>query len=284
MAMFTFLLTLTLSGPVSAQDRIVFEANVFDTGGAEDQMKIMVRSWPIQTRIDQVGHTLQITWPGSAPPEVLPLSEVLVLERARPFESQPDELFAVLNSGRRILLCRGEKTASIVKLAAAMVGKELVSLPMGEGHATRPPTSPQDPILLLAAGANTISTTPVNTDSFLTEGPRVAGDRDGASIGKGGTGGIEKQTVDQVVKKHMPLFRQCYEQALTQSPTLEGKITIGFVIVGSGAVGAATIQSNSMNDPAIGSCVRQRMMSIQFPAPKGNTTAQISYPFVFSSH
>ena len=81
----------------------------------------------------------------------------------------------------------------------------------------------------------------------------------------------------------MPLFRQCYEIALTKDPKLEGKITIGFVIVGSGAVGAATIQSSSLNDPTIESCVRQRMMSIRFPAPKGNTAAQISYPFVFSS-
>ncbi len=270
-------------GSAMAQDRIEFKANVFDTGGAPDQMKIMVRSWPIKTRIDRVRQTITIKWPGDAPPEVLPLSRVTHLERARPYEQSPDELFAILNTGRRILLCQGPKTAEIVKLASAVVGREVLPLPMGEGHATRPPSAPPSPILELSAGGTSMSTVSPQSDPFAQDQPTVTGERAGASIDGVSASTVEKKTVDSVIKQHMPLFRQCYEVALVEQPNLSGKVTVGFVIVGSGAVGAATIQASTLDNKSVESCVRQKVMSIRFPAPKGNTTTSVSFPFVFTS-
>jgi hypothetical protein len=278
------LLALLVATPVLAQERIVFDANVFDTGAPPDDMRILVRSWPISTGIDQVTQTVTITWPGSAPPEVLPLSSIIHLERARTFEDMPDELFAVLDSGRRILLCQGDQTAEKVRLAVAVVGRQIVSLPMGEGHATRPPSDPPSPTLSLSAGATAMTTVDLRATAVQSTGAHVTGEREGASVARSSAGSVEKRSVDQLIKTHMPLFRSCYETGLVQRPDLAGRITVGFVIVSSGAVGAATIQASTLEDKSVEACIREKIMQIRFPAPSGNTTVQVSYPFVFTTN
>jgi len=282
--MFLLILIPAVFSVAVAQDRVVFDANIYDTGAPRDTTHALVPSWPIRTRIDQHGKTLTIYWPGDNPPEVMPLGSVTHLERARPYEDKPDELFAVIESGRRILLCQGETTATLSRLASAMVSQEIVSLPMGEGHATRPPSNPASPTLDLATGSTALSGGTLGAATIVSPGPQVTGEREGASVARAGADAVEKRTVDQVIKDHMPLFRQCYEVALREQPGLVGKVTVGFVIVGTGAVGAATIQASTMDNKVVESCVRAKVMAIRFPAPSGNTTVQVSYPFVFSSN
>lgn len=63
--------------------------------------------------------------------------------------------------------------------------------------------------------------------------------------------------------------RGCYERALRQNPTLEGRLTVGLRIGPGGQVCSAHINSNSLGDPGVASCVLQMFRAGTFPAPKG---------------
>jgi hypothetical protein len=64
---------------------------------------------------------------------------------------------------------------------------------------------------------------------------------------------------------------RCYDNALTQDPTLRGKITIS-VRVGSNGItcpGAVNVVSNEMNSSTVASCVMGYYRGQNFPAPSG---------------
>jgi len=109
---------------------------------------------------------------------------------------------------------------------------------------------------------------------------------EGAIAGVGGDpiilGALDKSLIDAVIKRNMSAIRYCYQRELTKNPSLNGKITVKFVIAADGSVSSATTKSSSMSNPAVESCINGRFMRFTFPQPKGGGIVIVSYPFIFS--
>jgi hypothetical protein len=108
------------------------------------------------------------------------------------------------------------------------------------------------------------------------------GDSDSDKVGT-----LDKEYIRSVVRDALPLLRECYELALASNPTLAGRLQVEFTIAGEPDVGGL-VESAETSKEGIGAneemseCVRETMMSLEFPAPEGGGRVEVRYPFVFS--
>lgn len=95
-------------------------------------------------------------------------------------------------------------------------------------------------------------------------------------------GGLDKSIIDEYIKRHMRQIRNCYEKELSGTQKLSGRISTRFVISGSGRVTQAGVESSSMNNAAVESCLTGVLKRIVFPEPLGGGIVEVSYPFSFT--
>ncbi len=95
-------------------------------------------------------------------------------------------------------------------------------------------------------------------------------------------GALDKSQIDRVIKQHLSQIRYCYQKELNRAPELQGKVVVKFVIANDGTVSQANIQSTSLNNPVVESCLCARFMRFQFPRPTGGGIVIVTYPFVFN--
>lgn len=62
---------------------------------------------------------------------------------------------------------------------------------------------------------------------------------------------------------------RCYDNALSQDPTLKGKISIAVRVGANGQVCSAAVASNDMGTPMVANCVAGYFRGQNLPAPKG---------------
>lgn len=96
-------------------------------------------------------------------------------------------------------------------------------------------------------------------------------------------GGLDKATIEKVIKDHIKQIRYCYEKELARNPRLAGKIIIKFLIDKDGAVSSSSIKESTMGSSEVEQCVSTRISQLKFPEPKGGTTVTVSYPFFFKA-
>lgn len=76
------------------------------------------------------------------------------------------------------------------------------------------------------------------------------------------------------------LARGCYERALRQNPTLQGRLRVSVRVGTNGNVCSANIAQNELGDPGVASCVVQIFRSATFAAPSGGCVeAQVPIRF-----
>ena len=75
---------------------------------------------------------------------------------------------------------------------------------------------------------------------------------------------------------------RCYDSALAQDSTLQGKIEIQLRVASNGTVCSADVASNTMSSTSVASCVQNSFRSAgHFPAPKGGCVdAKVPISFV----
>ena len=93
-------------------------------------------------------------------------------------------------------------------------------------------------------------------------------------------GGLDRDLIDEVIKRNMGQIRFCYEQGLQGDPSLAGRVAVDFVIGGSGLVKAASIANSSLNSNPVQECIVMRLKTWKFPLPQGGVDVKVSYPFV----
>lgn len=76
--------------------------------------------------------------------------------------------------------------------------------------------------------------------------------------------------------------RGCYERALRQNPTLEGRLAVAMRIGLQGQVCRASVISDGLGDPAVTTCVLQNLRGMVYPAPKGGCV-DVQLPMNFVS-
>jgi hypothetical protein len=93
-------------------------------------------------------------------------------------------------------------------------------------------------------------------------------------------GGLDRDAIAAVIQRNIGQVRFCYEQALQGAPDLNGRVSVDFVIGGSGQVKTAGIGSTSLNSKAVEDCILLRLKSWKFPLPENGVDVKVSYPFV----
>ena len=96
-------------------------------------------------------------------------------------------------------------------------------------------------------------------------------------------GGLSRDVINRVIQKHYNEIKYCYEKELSRQPDLYGKVTLLFLIEGTGRVGDALVQQTTMASEPVESCMVNHVRRWLFPAPQGGGTVQVTYPYVFKS-
>jgi hypothetical protein len=95
------------------------------------------------------------------------------------------------------------------------------------------------------------------------------------------SGRLPPEAIQRVVRQNFGRFRFCYEKALSQNPTLAGRVTATFVIGRDGGVSSVQNGGSDLADPAVVSCVVRSFYGLSFPQPEGGIVT-VTYPIVFS--
>ena len=95
--------------------------------------------------------------------------------------------------------------------------------------------------------------------------------------------GLTKEEVARVIHAHMNEIRYCYESAILKNSNLEGKLLVDFQIEAAGSVKKAGKKESSVSESGVSDCVIRRLVTWQFPKPRGGVTVAISYPFLFKT-
>lgn len=94
-----------------------------------------------------------------------------------------------------------------------------------------------------------------------------------------GRGCLDKELLRHVIREHLSQVRFCYEQRLSQRPTLAGKLSVRFVVEPSGAVSSAELAAASaLGDELVERCVLSRVRAWLFPQSAGRSA--VTYPFM----
>jgi len=96
-------------------------------------------------------------------------------------------------------------------------------------------------------------------------------------------GGLSREVIRRVVRRHINEVRFCYEQRLTERPDLAGRVTVNLLIAGTGAVQSSHVASTTLGDAQLERCVAQAGRRWTFPVPEGSGMTLVTYPFVFDS-
>ena len=95
-------------------------------------------------------------------------------------------------------------------------------------------------------------------------------------------GRLAPEIIRRIVRQNLPKVRYCYENRLRSDPTLQGRITVRFVIGADGSVTSSSDAGSTLRDPATMSCVLAAFRSLTFPRPQGGSVS-VTYPFIFNS-
>ncbi len=102
-----------------------------------------------------------------------------------------------------------------------------------------------------------------------------------AYCGSSVSGRLPPESVQRIIRQNSGRFRACYEKGLLRNPSLAGRVATKFVIGRDGAVASASLESSSMPDEQVNSCVVRAFYGLSFPQPEGGIVT-VMYPFVFS--
>lgn len=122
---------------------------------------------------------------------------------------------------------------------------------------------------------------PPPTDSSDAGAPEKLIKRGGVAAGPRCNGEIDASAVRRYAQQNSGAVRRCYERRLKANNMLQGRMAIGITIGTSGQAQGVRIDSDSVRDPEVSSCVRQVVGAWRLPAPSGGC-AQVSVPFTFT--
>jgi outer membrane biosynthesis protein TonB len=96
-------------------------------------------------------------------------------------------------------------------------------------------------------------------------------------------GSLSKAEVDEVIRRHLPQIRYCYQKEVQQNHLLYGKVVTHFTISKSGSVSTAKVSRSTLSEAAVGDCIVRTMFRMNFPKPKGGGHVLVTYPFTFQA-
>jgi TonB family protein len=96
-------------------------------------------------------------------------------------------------------------------------------------------------------------------------------------------GMLSPETIRSSVLRNIGQVRMCYQNALQRNPTLEGRVTLRFVIGVDGSMLAAAVSESTLPDPSVGECIAAAARRWILPAPPDGSIITVNYPFTFTA-
>lgn len=93
--------------------------------------------------------------------------------------------------------------------------------------------------------------------------------------------GLDRDQIAAVINRNQGQITYCYEQGLKDTPGIKGRVSIDFIIGGTGTVKSAKVDSTSLNSKQVEDCMLMRLKTFKFPVPEGGVDVQVKYPFRF---
>jgi hypothetical protein len=94
-------------------------------------------------------------------------------------------------------------------------------------------------------------------------------------------GHLPAEVIQRIVRQNDGRYRFCYQNALKQNPTLQGRVTVKFLIDRHGAVAFAADGGSDIPDEGVRQCVVASFANLSFPEPESGTVTVV-YPLVFN--
>jgi TonB family protein len=96
-------------------------------------------------------------------------------------------------------------------------------------------------------------------------------------------GGLDKDVIMKVIKRHQNEIKFCYEQELQKNPTLGGKVAAAWTIDPAGSVSEANVSESSIGNANVEGCILQRIRRWRFPEPAGGGVVNVTFPWIFKA-
>jgi hypothetical protein len=95
------------------------------------------------------------------------------------------------------------------------------------------------------------------------------------------SGHLPAEVIQRIVRQNDGRYRFCYQKGLEANPTLQGRVTVKFLIDRHGAVAFAADAGSDLPDENVRRCVVSSFTTLSFPEPDSGVVTVI-YPIVFS--
>ncbi|HUT78002.1 MAG TPA: AgmX/PglI C-terminal domain-containing protein, partial [Polyangia bacterium] len=86
-----------------------------------------------------------------------------------------------------------------------------------------------------------------------------------------------------IVQRHINEIKFCYERELAKRPDLAGRVSIKFIISGTGAVQMAVVEESTLGNAGVENCIAGAVKRWTFPQPEGGGIVVVTYPFQLTS-
>jgi hypothetical protein len=94
-------------------------------------------------------------------------------------------------------------------------------------------------------------------------------------------GRLPPEVIQRIVRQSQGRFKACYTDGLSRNPSLEGRVSVRFVIGRDGMVSNVANGGSDLPDAKVVACVERVFERMTFPAPEGGIVT-VSYPLMFS--
>lgn len=95
---------------------------------------------------------------------------------------------------------------------------------------------------------------------------------------------VNKDDIRETIKAHQKEIRICYENALEQTPMLEGRIVMAWTIGIDGHPTNVRVREASPKIQPVAPCLTDAMKTWVFRNTSADSVVTVSYPFIFSEN
>ena len=94
-------------------------------------------------------------------------------------------------------------------------------------------------------------------------------------------GRLPPEVIQRIVRQNFGRFRNCYVEGVRSNASLQGRVSVKFIIDRSGSVSYSADGGSDLPDPSVVSCIVRGFQNLSFPQPEGGMVTVV-YPLMFN--
>ncbi len=95
-------------------------------------------------------------------------------------------------------------------------------------------------------------------------------------------GAVEPRQIFSTTRRTQTQFRYCYDKQLARDSSLQGRVVVRFTIESTGLVSNVVVQSTTVENAELETCLVRIFSRMQFPSPADGSKAVVSDMLLFS--